>query len=75
VGIISVASVVSLYNCDYYCDTCYIRGGGDHHRGVSYVIIGVVSVISLYNCDYYCDTRVDETIAKVTHTHTYIYIY
>jgi hypothetical protein len=55
---------ISVYNCVYYCDTCYIGAVsglsidpllGRCHMTYD-ICIGVVSVYMQYNCVYYSDT-------------------
>jgi hypothetical protein len=73
---VCIISII-VYNCVYYCDTCYIpakkaeerrRVGSvlmtTEHWGVNLRYIGVVSVYIQYNCAYYCDTYI--------HTYTHL---
>jgi hypothetical protein len=62
VSYIGVVSVVSQYNCVYYCDTCYIHTIAKpipvlpEYIGVvcSLCVVSQYMVYMVYNCVYYC---------------------
>jgi hypothetical protein len=58
IGVVSVYIVYIVYNCVYYCDTCYLREGPlfPTERCMCIIIIGVVSMYMqymVYKCVYY----------------------
>jgi hypothetical protein len=65
IDVVSQYMVYMVYNCVYYCDTCYILPVRRRPRraarllsvGMCIICIGVVSVYIQYNCVYYYDTK------------------